>query len=329
MAQSEIKAGTGKGLEQNPALGRSNKRRKGEDVTTGIWSVEIDGERRIARGLVDDGPTELLAPEVTLERMLASSQSFTEHTSAPAVGAVPDGARLLAPVPHNETVWASGVTYERSRSARIEESHGLDFYDRVYDAPRPELFAKAVGHRVRAGGEAVAIRADATWSVPEPELALVVTARGELVGCTIGNDMSSRDIEGENPLYLPQAKTYDGSCAVGPCIVPLDQLGDVDGLAIRIDIERDGVTVFEDATSTSSMHRSFEELIEWLFLAHQFPGGVVLLTGTGVVPGSDFTLRRGDVIAIAVSGLGVLRNHVEVVGSPAPSSRVNSRTTAA
>lgn len=295
----------------------------------GIWSVEIDGERRVARGPVADGPTELLAVEVSLERMLASAESFAEHASAPAVGPVRDGARLLPPVPQHETVWASGVTYERSRIARIEESHGLDFYGRVYDAPRPELFAKAMGRRVRAHGEAVAIRADATWSVPEPELALVITARGELVGCTIGNDMSSRDIEGENPLYLPQAKTYDGSCAVGPCIVPLNQLGDVGRLAIHIDIQRDGVTVFEGTTNTSSMHRSFDELVEWLFLAQHFPDGVVLLTGTGVVPDSDFTLRPGDVVAIAIGGLGVLRNHVEVVGSPAPSSRVTSRTTAA
>lgn len=298
-------------------------------MATGIWSVEIDGERRVARGSVADGPAELLPADVTLERLLASKEAFAQHRTAPAAGPVPDGARLLAPVPHSEMVWASGVTYERSRSARIEESRGLDFYDRVYDAPRPELFAKAVGHRVRAHGEAVTIRADAAWSVPEPELALVITARGELVGCTIGNDMSSRDIEGENPLYLPQAKTYDGSCAVGPCIVPTDELGDVDQLSIGIGIERDGATVFEDSISTSSMHRSFEELIEWLFLAQQFPGGAVLLTGTGVVPDSDFTLRPGDVVSIAVSGLGVLRNHVEVVGSPAPSSRSISRTTAA
>lgn len=291
-------------------------------MTVGLWSIEINGDRRLARGAVSVGPEEVLPGTVSLEQMLASKAAFDDHWSAPAEGLVPAGARVLAPVPQHETVWASGVTYERSRTARIEESDGLDFYARVYDAPRPELFAKSLGSRVRAQGEAVTIRADASWSVPEPELALVVSARGELVGCTIGNDMSSRDIEGENPLYLPQAKTYDGSCAVGPCIVPLDRVGDIGALDISIAIEREGDDVFVGQIATSAMHRTFDELIEWLFLAQEFPNGVVVLTGTGIVPDSDFTLRSGDVVSIAISGLGVLRNHVEVVGSPAPSSRL-------
>jgi 2-dehydro-3-deoxy-D-arabinonate dehydratase len=290
-------------------------------VTVGLWSIEINGERRLARGSVTEGPAELLPSTVVLEQALASKAAFDDTMAAASAGPVPAGARVLAPVPRHEAVWASGVTYERSRTARIEESNGLDFYARVYDAVRPELFAKSLGSRVRSQGEAVTIRADAEWSVPEPELALVVSALGELVGCTIGNDMSSRDIEGENPLYLPQAKTYDGSCAVGPCIVPIDQVGDVNALDISITIERGGEEVFGGQISTSAMHRTFDELIEWLFIAQEFPGGVVVLTGTGIVPDSDFTLRAGDVVSIAISGLGVLRNHVEVVGSPAPSSR--------
>ncbi len=298
-------------------------------MTLGLWAVEVDGARRLARGAVSVGPEELLPADVTLEHMLASRESFDRHWSGPSEGVIPAGARVLAPVPQHEVVWASGVTYERSRTARIEESKGLDFYARVYDAERPELFGKSMGSRVRAAGEPVAIRADASWSVPEPELALVVSALGELVGCTIGNDMSSRDIEGENPLYLPQAKTYDGSCAVGPCIVPLERIGDIGALDITIRIDRGGATVFDGSTGTASMHRSFDELIEWLFLAQAFPGGVVLLTGTGVVPNSDFTLRAGDEVSIAISGLGVLRNIVEVVGSPAPSSRRISGSTAA
>jgi 2-dehydro-3-deoxy-D-arabinonate dehydratase len=298
-------------------------------VAVGLWVIEVDGVRRVARGEVAVGPQELLPAEVTLERMLASKAAFDGHWSGPSAGPAPAGARLLAPVPAHEVVWASGVTYERSRSARIEESNGLDFYDRVYDAPRPELFAKSLGSRVRAHGEPVGIRADASWSVPEPELALVVSARGELVGCSIGNDMSSRDIEGENPLYLPQAKTYRGSCAVGPCIVPIDLLDDVRALDISISIERSGAVVFEGTVPTSTMRRSFEELVEWLFLAQDFPDGVVVLTGTGIVPDSDFTLRAGDTVAITVSGLGFLRNPVEVVGSPAPSSRAVSGSTAA
>jgi len=216
----------------------------------------------------------------------------------------------LAPVVSQE-VWAAGVTYLRSRSARVEESKdagGGSFYDRVYDAQRPELFFKAAGWRVRGPGEEVRIRRDARWSVPEPEIALYVNAHGRIVGHTIGNDMSSRDIEGENPLYLPQAKSYDGSCSLGPAIL----IGDVLPPATTIDIkiERGGVMEFDGTTTWARMRRTPQELVEWLYRENSFPNGCVLLTGTGVVPPDAFTLAPGDVITIDVAEIGTLRNTV-------------------
>ena len=220
---------------------------------------------------------------------------------------------MLAPVQGQE-VWAAGVTYVTSRSARNEESGGHDFYNLVYDAERPELFFKAAPGRVRGPGAQIGVRADSGWDVPEPELALVVNAAGEIVAYTIGNDVSSRSIEGENPLYLPQAKTYRGSCALGPCLVPVAEAPDAAEMEIRLTILRDGEQVFDDSTQVALLKRALPELVDWLFRAQDFPVGVVLLTGTSIVPAMEFTLRGGDEVRIAITGLGELVNTVEVVG---------------
>lgn len=223
----------------------------------------------------------------------------------------PDLTRLAAPIGSQE-VWAAGVTYFRSRTARMEEARsagGGDFYDRVYAAGRPELFFKATARRVRGHGEPVRIRSDARWSVPEPELTLVVNARGAIVGYTIGNDMSSRDIEGENPLYLPQAKVYEGSCAIGPGVLVTDRPLPPE-TAIHLAIRRGSSVAFEGRTALSSMKRSQTELVEFLFRDNTFPAGCLLLTGTGIVPPDDFTLAPGDEIAIAIEPIGTLVNRV-------------------
>jgi 2-dehydro-3-deoxy-D-arabinonate dehydratase len=228
-----------------------------------------------------------------------------------------DEVELLAPV-GTQDVWAAGVTYRRSRDARIEESGAEDLYDRVYRGARPELFFKAPAAAVRGPGAPVGIRRDATWSVPEPELAVVFNARMEVLGFSIGNDMSSRDIEGENALYLPQAKVYDGSCALGPGILPVWAAEDDPRFAIALTIERDGEPVFSGATSTDELVRGWAELGSWLAGSLSFPGGVVLLTGTGIVPDADVALQEGDVVEIAVGGIGVLRNPVRRVGARVP-----------
>jgi 2-dehydro-3-deoxy-D-arabinonate dehydratase len=232
--------------------------------------------------------------------------------SATPIPQPPDLAGLLPPVGAQE-VWAAGVTYFRSRTARMEESRsagGGDFYDRVYDAPRPELFLKATAHRVRGHGQPVRIRSDSRWNVPEPELALMISSGGRIVGYTIGNDMSSRDIEGENPLYLPQAKVYDGSCALGPgLLVTSDPLPPE--TEVQLVIRRAGRPAFEGSTSLASMKRSPPELVEYLYRDNTFPHGCVMLTGTGVVPPDDFTLAPGDEIAITIPPIGTLVNVVE------------------
>ena len=218
---------------------------------------------------------------------------------------------LLAPVGSQE-VWAAGVTYLRSRQARMEESKsagGGDFYDRVYEAARPELFFKATARRVIAPGGAVRIRHDSKWNVPEPELALVINSSGKIVGYTIGNDMSSRDIEGENPLYLPQAKVYDGSCALGPCML-VSELPLSPQTQIRIEIVRAGRAAFEGTTSLSQMKRTGPELVEYLYRDNSFPAGCVLLTGTGIVPPDSFTLASKDQVRITIEPIGTLVNDV-------------------
>jgi 2-dehydro-3-deoxy-D-arabinonate dehydratase len=221
-----------------------------------------------------------------------------------------ENVTLLAPIDRQE-VWAAGVTYRRSQVARMAESQGAaTFYDKVYVADRPELFFKATPHRVAGPFEAVRIRRDASWNVPEPELALVLNSRLELVGFTIGNDMSSRDIEGENPLYLPQAKVYDACCGVGPWITLAETMPAPDEIGIELTIERDGQMVFQGTTSVSQMARGFSELIDWLARDNSFPGGVLLLTGTGIVPADGFTLAAGDAVRISIAGIGTLVNPV-------------------
>lgn len=222
-----------------------------------------------------------------------------------------DPSSILSPAVSQE-VWAAGVTYYRSRNARMEESKdvgGGNFYDRVYTAKRPELFFKATGRRVVGHRNAVRIRTDAHWSVPEPELTLLISPAGEIIGYTVGNDMSSRDIEGENPLYLPQAKVYDGSCALGPCILlssePLPK-----SAAICLEIERAGKSAYTGNTTLAELKRAPKELVEFLFCNNSFPHGVFLMTGTGIVPSDDFTLTSGDRIRISIEGIGTLENHV-------------------
>jgi 2-dehydro-3-deoxy-D-arabinonate dehydratase len=222
-----------------------------------------------------------------------------------------DETNLVAPIGHQE-VWAAGVTYFRSRTARMQESKesgGENFYDRVYSAERPELFFKALPHKVVGTHEAVRIRRDAVWSVPEPELALLINSRREIIGYTIGNDMSSRDIEGQNLLYLPQAKIYDGSCALGPGILlgtePLPLT-----TTIQLEILRGGRATFSGATTLSEMKRRPEDLVEYLFRDQTFPFGCFLLTGTGIIPPDTFSLSIGDTIRISIDGIGTLVNHV-------------------
>lgn len=221
-----------------------------------------------------------------------------------------EGLTLLAPVERQE-VWAAGVTYLRSKKARMEESDfSASAYDRVYEAARPELFFKSVAEKVIQPGGEVGIRKDARWNVPEPELALVINSRGELVGFTVGNDMSSRDIEGENLLYLPQAKVYKGSCALGPVIRLGASEEEARTWAISISISRGGAEVFRGETSVAQIKRSFSELIDYLCRSQEFPHGVILLTGTGVVPADSFTLLAGDRVGIDISGVGRLENSV-------------------
>jgi 2-dehydro-3-deoxy-D-arabinonate dehydratase len=279
-----------------------------------LWQVAIEGEKRLARGQVDIGPQELLAEEVTLETLLGGNQkTFISGLLSKSAGTVPQGIQLLPPV-HEQEIWAAGVTYERSREARREESKLPDQYERVYDAERPEIFFKSAGNKVRGTQQPIGIRADSTWDVPEPELGLVANSHGEIVAYTIGNDVSSRSIEGENALYLPQAKYYTGSCAIGPCLVPKAEALMVRDMIISLRITRNGNAVFDDSVSVARMKRSAEELMDWLFRAQDFPTGVFLLTGTGLVPAGDFTLQPADEVSIAITGLGVLCNRVERVG---------------
>ena len=267
-----------------------------------------DGAVRLAIGDASGGPETLLPPDVTIDRILAGLGPSIERPAPEADATVPDGAELLPPVGSQE-VWAAGVTYLRSRDARVEEAIEPTPYDRVYTAERPELFSKTAGWRVRGPGQPIAVRADSTWDVPEPELTLVLNASARIVAYTIGNDVSSRSIEGENTLYLPQAKTYDGSCAIGPAIVPAAEIEPP--FTIRMTIERDGTAVYDDATSTDQMARPFGELASYLGRSLTFPVGAFLMTGTGIVPDPPFTLEAGDVVRITVDGLGTLENVVE------------------
>ena len=217
----------------------------------------------------------------------------------------------LPPLEHQE-IWAAGVTYYRSKEARMEESEqsgGDVFYDLVYDAKRPELFFKATASRARGHGAGIRVREDSSWDVPEPELTLAINTRGQIFGYTIGNDVSSRSIEGENPLYLPQAKVYKGSCAVGPALCVSDPLPKE--TAIVLTILRNGKPAFEDRTDLTQIKRGLEELATFLFCENEFPEGCYLMTGTGIVPSAGFTLQTGDRVRIAIDGLGALENEVE------------------
>ena len=229
----------------------------------------------------------------------------------------PDVLSLAAPIAPVE-VWAAGLTYERSRDARMHESSEQDVYERAYEAERPELFFKATGARVMGPGAPVGLRADSEWQIPEPEIALVLDTAGGVVGYTLGNDMSSRDIEGENPLYLGQAKIFAGSCALGPAIVSVAAIEDPYSLEIEMSIIRGGATVFAGSTSSARLHKRFDVLAAYLKRDNWIAPGTVLLTGTGIVPPDEFTLQPGDVIEISCAPIGVLRNRCEPAGGLEP-----------
>jgi 2-dehydro-3-deoxy-D-arabinonate dehydratase len=279
------------------------------------------GEVRV--GAVAEGHVRFLDLEDYVGMRTLSDVLHSDNPAGVAHDLIDDAARniplreltLLAPVDAQE-VWAAGVTYRRSQEARERESAGAArFYDLVYTASRPELFFKATPHRVVGPGGRVRVRRDSRWSVPEPELALVLSPHLRLVGYTIGNDMSARDIEGENPLYLPQAKVYDHACALGPVITLCDSMPPLARVTIRLVIERGGQRVFEGSTDLSAMARPLPDLIDWLGRDNSFPNGVVLLTGTGIVPPDEFALAAGDGVHIDISGIGRLTNVVEQRGA--------------
>lgn len=245
---------------------------------------------------------------------LAEAQAAVEQATGPALPFAP--ADVLPPVDEQE-VWAAGVTYRRSRDGRIEESGNETLYDHVYASARPEIFFKATPARVVTDGQPVGIRADSSWDVPEAEIGLVINAGGEIVGYLAGNDMSSRSIEGENALYLPQAKMYEASCALSASITPVWEAPPLP-LSVSVTISRGPETVYAGQTSSDAMQRTFLELVTWLTLALPMPAGAVLLTGTGLVPGADVTVEPGDVITVEVDGVARLVNPVIRVGSPAP-----------
>ncbi len=283
-----------------------------------------DGTMRVA--VVD--------PAANEARVLALSQIENCHSLADVLHA-PDPAGLakflidpnvaplemssvtcLAPIDQQE-VWAAGVTYKRSQVARMEESEaGASHYDKVYTAPRPELFFKAMASRVSGPGEPVRVRADSRWSVPEPEFTLVLNPDMKIVGYTIGNDMSARDIEGENPLYLPQAKVYRQCCGLGPAIRLANEPLDLEETFITLTIRREGHDLYQADTSLDELHRSLEELADWLGRENEFPNGAFLLTGTGIVPPDEFTLEDGDRVSIEITGIGTLVNPVVKDSSP-------------
>ncbi|TDK44089.1 fumarylacetoacetate hydrolase family protein [Algoriphagus formosus] len=251
----------------------------------------------------------LLAQDNLKDYLSESRKSWENLNPSDADELIKD--QLEAPM-GNQEVWAAGVTYYRSRTARMEESQdsgGADFYDKVYVADRPELFFKATASRVSVPGGKVMIRKDSTWDVPEPELTLLLSSTGKIQGFTIGNDMSSRSIEGENPLYLPQAKVYQGCASIGPCILIQDEI-DVNS-KIKLEIFREDKLVFEGKTDLKQLKRKPNELADWLFRANTFPNGCFLMTGTGIVP-DDFSLKAGDLVKISIQGIGTLEN---IIGS--------------
>lgn len=276
----------------------SSRPRVGLVLDQTVFDLTAEGVDRLSSLLEFDG----LIPQLT---NFASAPSVPRHALAEV--------KLLPPVEQQE-IWAVGVTYLRSKKARMEESEfSATAYDKVYEAPRPELFFKALPEKVVGPGEAVGIRKDASWNVPEPELAFVLNSRGHLAGYTVGNDMSSRDIEGENLLYLPQAKIYDRSCALGPFITVGATEAEARTWKIELQISRGGSVAFRGETSVGQIKRSFDELIAYLFRSQTFPHGAILLTGTGIVPPDGFTLAANDQIEITISGVGTLSNPVQLV----------------
>jgi 2-dehydro-3-deoxy-D-arabinonate dehydratase len=262
--------------------------------------------------LVDTGGRSRALPGSLAELLGRRAAEFRAALEAAAGGPVleQDAFTLLAPIDGETEVWAAGVTYKRSAEARVEESSTPDIYTRVYEAERPEIFFKASPRRVAGPGAPIVVRGDSTWDVPEPEVAIVINAHAEIVGYTIANDVSSRSIEGDNPLYLPQAKVYDGSCALGPSIVPGWEVLDPYALGIRMRIHRAGGVHWSGATSMREFARRLDDLVAALFLEDTFPQGVILSTGTALVPDSPFTLESGDDVEIEIDTLGSLRNPV-------------------
>ncbi|NNE00437.1 MAG: 2-hydroxyhepta-2,4-diene-1,7-dioate isomerase [Pirellulaceae bacterium] len=275
----------------------------------------IDSAGLARVGIVQDSqlvPLDLEPPFGTLAGILAA-ESPMEAIGSLQTGepiAIDESIRWLPPIDTQE-VWAAGVTYKRSQTARMEESEAAaSCYDRVYNADRPELFFKATPHRVSGHGQPLRIRTDATWNVPEPEVTLVLSPSLKIVGLTVGNDMSSRDIEGENPLYLPQAKCYDQCAGLGPWITLYDALPPMDQIGVDLKIDRNGEIVFDQQTSAGQMARTFEDLVQWLGRDNSFPSGAFLMTGTGIVPTTEFTLCAGDVVHISIDSIGTLSNPI-------------------
>ena len=259
----------------------------------------------------DSGSAQVIPVESMASLLMLSLPDLRLAVEAALASGISSEIRyLLPPVDQLTEVWAAGVTYKRSRAAREEESDHSDVYSRVYDAARPELFFKSVAWRVVGHAEPIGVRADSTINAPEPELALVCNSSGEIAGVTICDDVSSRNIEGENPLYLPQAKVYLGSAAVGPGIVPIWEIEDIYALDISVKVERAGEIIWGGTTSTHEMHRKFEELVGYLFMNMSFPQGAILSTGTGLVPNMDFNLSPGDVVVVEIASIGSLENRV-------------------
>ncbi len=266
-------------------------------------------------GIVDHErlvPVRLTSELASLADIISSADPITaaESLAADPAIAADDAVAWLAPIDQQE-IWAAGVTYKRSQTARMEESEAAaSCYDRVYKAARPELFFKATPHRTCGHGQPLRIRKDATWNVPEPEVTLVLSRSLKIVGLTVGNDMSSRDIEGENPLYLPQAKCYNASAGLGPWVRLYRELPPPAEIGIDLKIHRGGEIVFDQQTSAAEMARTFSDLVSWLGRDNDFPQGAFLMTGTGIIPSSDFTLAPGDVVKITIDGVGTLSNPI-------------------
>jgi 2-dehydro-3-deoxy-D-arabinonate dehydratase len=273
-----------------------------------------DAKGRSRVGVLDDANVRLLPESAgSLSQLLFAEDpgSAVQKALASASESVELAKASLLPPIDQQEVWAAGVTYMRSKVARMEESDSAaTFYDKVYSADRPELFFKATPSRVVGFGKPVRIRKDTRWSVPEPEVTLAIDPRGRIVGYTIGNDMSARDIEGENPLYLPQAKVYNQCAGLGPCVTLASAMPPLNDVAIVLRIERDGKEAFRGETSIARMNRKFPDLVAWLIRDNDVPAGAFLMTGTGIVPPDDFSLRAGDLVHITIDGIGTLTNPV-------------------